>query len=562
MTHPHVDQATRYAKAVVAGKVLACKWVRLACKRHLDDLKKAKSKDFPYRFDLEKAERVCRFVELLPHTKGKWAFKRELIVLQPWQCFIFCVLFGWVRKTDGLRRFREAFLLIPRKNGKSVLAAGVGLYMFALDGEFGAEVYSGATSEKQAWEVFRPARLICKRTPALCEAAGIEVNAQTLSRPDDGSRFEPLIGKPGDGSSPSCAIIDEYHEHDTPELYDTMVTGQGARDQPLTFIITTAGSNLAGPCHEKQLQVQKILEDVLSNDEVFGIIYTIDEDTDPFSVDAIRMANPNLGVSAAEDYLQGRLKDALQSPSRQAIYKTKHLNIWVGARNAWMNMAAWNRAPQRKTLEQLAGRPCYAGLDLASKIDVAAKILLFPPVADDPLWHVHGRYYLPEDLVEAGATSNASHYAGWAKSGDLSLTPGNVIDFDYIMDDLRKDAKAFRVLEVPYDPWQATQLATTLLAEGVPMVELRPTVANYSAAMKEVEALVLTQKLAHGGCPVLTWMASNVVAKLDQKDNIYPCKEAPQNKIDGLVALISAMARAMTRTETSSVYESRGMVAL
>ncbi len=560
MTYAHAEQATAYAKAVVKGKIVACQWVRLACQRHLDDLKRSKSATFPYRYSPQKAERVCRFAELLPHVKGKWAFKRELIKLEPWQTFILCSIFGWMHKSDGLRRFREAYIAIPRKNGKSLIAAAIGLYLFAMDGEFGAEVYSGATSEKQAWEVFRPARLMAKRTPALCQAAGIEVNAQTLSRPEDGSRFEPLIGKPGDGASPSCAIIDEFHEHQTPELYDTMVTGQGARDQPLILIITTAGSNLAGPCYEKELQLRKTLQGTIENDELFGVVYTIEDDAEPFSEDALKMANPNLGVSVSADYLKSRLKEALQSPSKQAIYKTKHLNCWVGARNAWMNMQAWNKAPPRKTLDELKGRECYAGLDLASKIDIAVLILLFPPTEDDPIWHVHGRYYLPEDLVESGATSNASHYAGWAKSGYLCTTSGNVIDFAVIMDDLRDFASAFHLLEIPYDPWQATQMATTLLAEGLPMVELRPTVANYSAAMKEVESLVLIQKLAHGGCPVLTWMASNVVAKLDQKDNVYPCKEAPQNKIDGMVALISAMARAMTRQETSSVYESRGML--
>lgn len=558
--HPHVAAALKYAQDIVAGKIDACRFVKLACQRQLDDLAREPDPAWPYRFDPDKAERICKFVELLPHTKGKWAHRRERIRLEPWQCFILTTVFGWVRKKDALRRFREADVEVPRKNGKSIIGAGVGLYMFAADNEYGAEVYSGATTEKQAWEVFRPARLIAKRTPELCEAFAIEVNAATLARPDDGSRFEPLIGKPGDGASPSCAIIDEFHEHDTPDLYDTMVTGMGARDQPLTVIITTAGSNIAGPCYDKRAQVIKVLEGAIVNDELFGIIYTIDEKDYEFNgkkfpaddwttPEALRKANPNFGISVNEDYLQSRLRAALQSPRLQATFKTKHLDIWVGARNAWMNMQAWAACPPRKTLEELAGRRCFLALDLASKVDVAAMMLLFPPDDDDPLWHAHGKYYLPEDRVEEGATTNASHYAGWAKQGHLTLTPGNVIDQDYIMDDMRDVASRFQVVEAPYDPFQAAYLAPKMLDEGIPMVELGAQVKNFSEPMKHLEALVLSKKIAHGNCPVLTWMVSNVVAKVDAKDNIYPRKEFEENKIDGAVALIMALARALTHQD-------------
>lgn len=557
--YPHVAAGLKYAREVVAGKIPACKWVRLACQRQMDDLRREGNPRWPYRFDPKKAERVCRFVELLPHTKGKWAHKRERIKLEPWQQFGLTTVFGWVKKTDGLRRFREAYKEIPRKNGKSIDAAAVGLYMFAADGEFGAEVYSGATTEKQAWEVFRPARLMTLRTPDLREAYGIDVNAANLSRLEDGSRFEPLIGKPGDGSSPSCAIIDEYHEHDSPELYDTMITGQGARDQPLTYIITTAGANMAGPCYDKRAYAIKVLEGTLKDETLFAAIYTIDAEDDWTTEEALRKANPNLGVSVGEDYLYTRQRTAMQSASQQNTFKTKHLNIWVGARNAWMNMRAWQQCPPRKPLSELAGRPCYAALDLANSVDVAALILLFPPHDDDPLYHLHGRYYLPEDTVEEKASSNYSHYATWAHQGFMTLTPGNVIDYDYIMDDLRDFLSRFEVREVPYDPWQATQLATQMLAEGAPMVELRQTVQNLSEPMKEMEKLVLSKKLAHGNCPVMSWMVSNVVAKLDKKDNIYPTKEKPENKIDGAVGAIMALARVVVHQDDASVYETRGL---
>jgi phage terminase large subunit-like protein len=540
---PCIKDAMKYALQVTSDEIPACKYVKLACKRQIDDLEKSTSDLYPYYFDEKKAAKVIKFIELLPHTKGKWAFKRETLIMQPWQKFNIACIFGWVKKKDNLRRFTEVYNEIPRKNGKSLTASGVGLYMFALDNEFGAEVYSGATTEKQAWEVFRPARLICKRTPELCQAAGITVNASNMVRAEDGARFEPLIGRPGDGASPSCSIIDEYHEHTTPELYDTMVTGQGSRDQPLNFIITTAGSNIAGPCYDKRAQLIRVLEGTIENEQLFGIIYTIDEDDDWTDISSLIKANPNYGVSVGDEYLQSRLRDALQSPSRQAAFKTKHLNVWVGARNAWMNIQEWGKAPPRKTLDELAGRDCFMALDLASKIDIAAMILLFPPVDGDPLFHVHGKYYLPEDLVEFGATSNSSHYSGWARQDLLTLTPGNIIDFDYIMDDMRDFASKFNVLEVPFDPFQATQLSTQMAAEGLNMVEVGMTVKNLSEPMKQLEVLILSKLIAHGNCPVLTWMASNVTARLDAKDNIFPTKEFTQNKIDGIVSLIMALGR-------------------
>lgn len=225
-SYPNVNAANQYARDVVRGKIVACQFVIQACQRHLDDLMAEKSKSFRYRFDKDLAERAAKFIQLLPHTKGEWAFKRMPITLEPWQLFVICCAFGWVNKGTRLRRFREVYTEIPRKNGKSAISAGVALYCFACDNEFGAEVYSGATTEKQAWEVFRPARLMCKRTPMLTEAFGIEVNASNMNRPEDGARFEPLIGNPGDGSSPHCAVVDEYHEHATDALYTTMLNQQ------------------------------------------------------------------------------------------------------------------------------------------------------------------------------------------------------------------------------------------------------------------------------------------------------------------------------------------------
>lgn len=279
-SYPNVNAANQYARDVVRGKIVVCQYVIDACQRHIDDMAQEKSRKFRYRFDKDLAEQAAKFIQLLPHTKGEWAFKRMPITLEPWQLFIVCSAFGWVHKGIKLRRFREVYTEIPRKNGKSAISAGVALYCFTCDNEFGAEVYSGATTEKQAWEVFRPAKLMCKRTPLLIEAFGIEVNAKNMNRPEDGARFEPLIGNPGDGQSPHCAIVDEYHEHDSDSLYTTMLTGMGARRQPLMWAITTAGYNIEGPCYDKRREVIEMLNGTVPNEELFGVIYTVDEGDD------------------------------------------------------------------------------------------------------------------------------------------------------------------------------------------------------------------------------------------------------------------------------------------
>jgi phage terminase large subunit-like protein len=548
---PHVAAAEKYCRDVVAGKLPAGKWARLACARHLDDRRRERTKAFAFKFDSTEAERVCKFVEMLPHVKGRWARldpkrpKDGLLRLEPWQCFIVVSLYGWRRKGTTFRRFRKASIYLPRKNGKSTMAAGMGWWMFGKDNEPGAEVYSGATTEKQAWEVFGPARQIGLKQPALAEGLGVTVNASNMIRLGDASKFEPIIGKPGDGASPHCAIVDEYHEHPTADLYDTMLTGMGAREQPLLLVISTAGDNLAGPCYDDWLTVQKVLERTVEDDSHFGIIFAADPEDDWTSELALRKANPNAGVSVSIEFLQSQLQDAINNPRKQGIYKTKHLNLWVNARDAYINMQRWADCRQAGlSLDDMAGRVCYVGMDLASKVDIAALELLFP--LDDGAYARFGRYYLPDETVQAPEND---HYRGWAKSGLLTVTDGNIIDFGRILEDVEALAMRFQVEALAYDPFQATMLVTELTNAGLPCVEVKPTVLSLSEPMKQVEALIRDRKLHHDGDPVMTWMMSNVVAKEDAKDNVYPRKDRPEKKIDGFVALCMAMNRAMAADE-------------
>lgn len=572
----HVEKGTQYALDVLAGIIPAGKWVKLACKRHITDLDRSasgsNSDPFPYYFDERAAEKVCNFVELLPHTKGKWAAKRQKLTLEPWQCFKTMCIFGWKRKADGLRRFRKAFILESRKNGKSAWAAAIGLYMFCADGEFGAEVYSGATNEKQAWEVFKPARLMAKNSPALLDYYGIETGkgaGSNLYKLADGAKFETVVGNPGDGASPSCAITDEYHEHPTDAMVSTFETGMGAREQPLLLIISTAGDNIAGPCYAMQQDVQKMLEDVLPNDELFGLIYAADTDVDWTSELALLQANPNYDISVRADFLKSMQREAIQSARKVGAFKTKHLNLWVQARDAYFNIQKWKESEKPTlTLEMFHNQPVKIGLDLASKVDIAAKEYLFKLercscdvaklLMDEGFKYVKfGRYYLPEKTISLGENE---HYQGWVLDERIIETPGDMIDYTIIRDDIVDDVEQFQVEELAFDQHQARMMVSELVDLGVNCVEVAPNVLNFSEPMKEIEALIRSRAIAHDGDPVYTWMLSNVTAKPDAKDNVYPRKEKPENKIDGPVAQIMAMARWMVDETTVSVYEERGIL--
>jgi phage terminase large subunit-like protein len=540
--YPHVALAEGYVDDVLSGMVPACKWVKAAAARHRRD-----ASNEAIFFNPEAAERACRFVERMPHIKGRWAAGDTplLLRLEPWQCFIECMIFGWLRSDTGKRRFRRVYIEVPRKNAKSTVTAANGLLMLCADGEHGAEVYSGATSEKQAWEVFGPAKLMAKGRPALLRQFGIVLNAKNINIPAKACKFEPLIGKPGDGASPSCAIIDEYHEHSTSEQVDTMLTGMGAREQPLIWIITTAGDNVAGPCYDERLTVQKILLGAIEDDATFGIIYTIDDDVDWTSDEAIRQANPNLDVSIDMQFLRDRLKEAVRNPRDQARYKTKHLNLWINSRSAFFNMQKWAACKTAPALADMPdGAECIIGLDLASKLDIAALEMVFPQ-ADGTVIR-HGLHYLPEATVEDPANG---HYAGWRAGGRLTVTDGEITDYHRIRDDLLDLTTRFRVLAVAYDQHQATMFVTELMSLGIE-VSMFPMVATtMSEPMKQLDALIVSGKLRHDCEPndPMTWMMSNVTGRPDAKENVYPRKERNELKIDGPVALMMALGRLMAR---------------
>uniref|UniRef100_A0A6M3KE29 Putative terminase n=1 Tax=viral metagenome TaxID=1070528 RepID=A0A6M3KE29_9ZZZZ len=559
MKHPHVEAAKKYAKDVVSGKKPACKWVKLACERQIKDLKKYAKSGSKYYFSVEKAEKICNFIENLHHIKGEWARRKETIKLEPWQCFVLTTIFGWLNTEDGFRRFRTVYIEIPRKNAKSTLASGIGLYLMTADGEPGAEIYSAATTRDQARIVFDTARQMAKKESEFCEHFGVQVNAHNINVLETASKFEPLSaeGSSLDGLNVHGGIIDELHAHKTRVVFDVIETGTGSRKQSLLFLITTAGSDRAGICYEQRTYVTKLLENISEDDTYFGIIYTIDDGDDWTDPDVWGKANPNYSVSVYPEDIARLCQKAMQMPSAQNNFLTKRLNCWVNADTAWMNMIPWEKcADSTLTVERFNKKPCIVGVDLASKVDIAVMAQLFH---EDEHYYAFLKYYLPEDTVD---NSSNSQYHGWARAGKLTVTPGAVTDFSYIEDDLREMATSFELKEVPYDPFQATEFSTKMAAEGFPMVEMRPTVLNFSEPMKQLEALVLSGKFHFDGDPILTWMISNVVCHTDAKDNIYPRKERPENKIDGVVALLMALNRLLALRPKRSVYEERGLIVL
>lgn len=541
----YVEKAERYIKKVITGKIDACLFVRQACTRQVNDLKKKKTKKFPYIFDKKKANRVCQFIENLSHVKGVKA--GEPVHLEDWQCFILTTVFGWV-KEDGARRFTQTYIEVPRGNGKSTLCSGIALYMECADGEQGAEVYSFATTREQAGIVFGDALAMARGNKDFKNYFGVTCLNHSVIVLGTNSKFMAKSSDAGtlDGLNTHCGIIDELHAHKTRHVYDVVISSIGKRAQPLVFCITTAGFYLHGICMERRKTTAKVLTGAVSIDSLFGIIYTIDEDDDWKTEKAVIKANPNWGVSVNPDIMRGELANALVNTSAQKNYLTKHLDVWVNSDSAWLDMSKYNACIDTSfTPEDFAGKPCIYGVDLASKLDLSAVIKLFwKKNQDDGLIHyyVWADFFLPSDTVKN--SGNTSYY-GWVEDGHLRTTDGAITDIGQIEQFIIEDYKKFDTLSVAYDPMQATQMAQGLLQDGAPMVELYQNLKNLSEPMKTLQALMYSGRLHVLNNPVLHWNAANVVAHVDAKENIYPRKEKPEDKIDGIVALIMAFNQAI-----------------
>jgi phage terminase large subunit-like protein len=520
--------------------------VQQACQRHLDDLNKA---DWPYRFDYDAAEKVAKFSTLFTHIKGP--LSGRFLSLEGWQAFILTCVFGWVWKHNGKRRFRRTYIEVPRGNGKTTISVTPALYMLAADKEGGSEVYSAARIRDQAKVAFSIAQQMARKNPAFLNKLGVDVLAHRIVQQNSASFFEAVSSDADslDGKNVHFGLIDELHAHRTRDVYDAIETGAGKRDQSLLWAITTAGSDKTGIAYEQRSYVLNILKGTIVDESFFGIVYTIDDGDDWTEESTWRKANPNYGVSVEAENLAAMCRKAMQSPASQAAFLTKHLNVWIQTDQALYDMRAWEKCADAKiNIEDFAGKPCRIAVDLATKIDVAAVIVLFD---DGERVVAFPRFYVPEAAIEE--TRNAS-YRAWQIEGHLIDTPGDVIDFERIEDDIRADLDRFDVIEIGVDPWQSAQMANSLTASGANVLEYRQVISTMSEPTKELDALMRTGGLAHNGNPILAWMIGNVVGHYDAKENVYPRKERPENKIDGAVALIMALGMKLKGEQDGGSY--------
>lgn len=546
----------RYAAEVVAGERVVGAWVRGACARHLRDLEEGEGRGL--WFDELAARRALLFFErALRHSKGEWA--GQGVRLEPWQQFVVGALVGWKRQEGG-RRFRTAYVEVSRKNGKTLLAAGLGLFLLVADGEPGAEVYSAATTREQARLSHGEAVRMVKQSPLL--GRELRLFRDNIHSETTFSKFEPLSADYGtlDGLNVHGAICDELHAWPRRELWDVLETATSARRQPLMVAITTAGYDRQSLCWQLHEYAGKVVDGLVDDDSFFGIVYGLDDGDSWEDEGSWWKANPNLGVSKSIDDMRRLAARAREMPAQLNAFLRLHLNVWTQGETRWMKPEVWAGCDLGKVDEAtLGGRVCYGGLDLATTTDVAALVWVFPPERDGEPFVILPRFWVPEDGILLRSRNDRVPYATWERGGLITATPGNVIDYAFILEQVARDVGRFQVREIAFDRWGATALVTQMVERGWQVVEFGQGFASMSAPMKELEKLVLSRHINHGGNPVLGWMADNVVAGADAAGNVKPDKGRSREKIDGVVALIMALDRALRNRVVRSVYEERGL---
>lgn len=548
-----------YAERVLAGATPTGRLVRLACERHLRDLETAAARGLV--FDDDAAQLACDFFTLLQHSKGEWGGQR--FVLEDWQRFIVGCIFGW-KLRDGRRRFRRAYVEIPRKNGKSTISAGIGLYLLVADGEPGAEIYSAATKKDQAMITHSEAVRMVQASPSLRKRVGVRVN--NLHVLATNSRYSPLSADANtmDGLNVHAAIIDELHAHPTRHIVDVLDTATGARRQPLIFEITTAGWDRLSVCWQHHEYSRQVVEGLVEDDTWFAYVAGADPGDDWQDEATWAKANPNLGISVKADDLRAKARRARQVPDEQNAFKRLHLNIWTEQAERWLDLEDWQASagpvPHDELPARLAGRRCYAGLDLSSTEDVAALVLVFPDDEEPDGYDVLCRFWIPEATARRRTEKGAVPYSRWVDEGLIDATEGNVVDYDAIEAAIVGLADVYEIVELAYDPWNALSLITRLQARGMEVIPIRQGYASLSAPTKHLQSLVLSRRLRHGDNPVLTWMAGNMAVVSDPAGNIKPAKDKSSEKIDGMAALINAVARLIVdQKPAESVYERVGL---
>ena len=532
---------------MVDGKILVGKWTRLACQRFLDDLKHAKLPRSRWVFDHESAMLPIILASKMVHIKGPLTGQR--IQLMPWQKWLLINLFGFIERRTGIRRFRQASIWVPRGNAKSTLAAVLALYVTFSENEGGAEGYSAAVTRAQATIVFEMAKQMTQRNVEFRAKSGVQVNARTLSQRRTGSMFTAISSdaKALDGLNVHFCVLDEIGSHKSAAVYDVLLTAMGKRRQPLMISISTATNNTTGVGRQVWTYTEHVLSKALRDDRFFGVIYAADADDDPWDEKVWRKANPGWGDMVEPEALRSNARQALASPALQAAFKTRHLNIWVQAANALFNMHSWAACTKpQMTLADFEGKPCFIGMDMAARTDLAAVVMVFPIEQDDGDTHyaVFSQAWLPEAAV---SQDRNPLYVQWAQDGALTVTEGETVDFDAIELYLTEAPRRFDVRLCGYDPFMLLQLSQRLRNDGYPMEEYRATTLNFSEPTKILDGLMRDHQIMHNGDPVLAWCLGNVVGKYDARANVYPRRESPEKKIDAAIALIIALGASVSR---------------
>lgn len=518
-----------------------------------------------YWFRYTEADRVCNFIEkYCRHYQGRWA--GQLLKLEQWQRRFVRRLFGWYRP-DGTRRYREAFLFVPRGNGKTLLAAALELYLTGADGENAPVVISSATTEDQALLCYTAAREMIDGSEEL--AANFDVFTTEMYCRRNNGVLKVITGNPGDGDNPHGAVVDEYHQAKTDRVYAAIKTGMGKREQPLLIIITTAGVSIGGPCHKAYEHAQKIMYGVIPWPATLAVIYEPPDDCDWRDASTWSMANPNIGVSLKESEIAEDSLKAQLDPTYQGHFLTKRLNIWTNAVRTWMDMGKWKScgAKLAPDLSLYAGREAFGGIDLAQTQDLCAFVLLFP--WDDATreklppavlrrtkgvgFDIWARFYLPEDGIDDKARRDGVAYRQWAKDKHLVLTPGDATDYDFIKADVLRAAEVLQLRDVGYDKQFAETFASDLFNNhGVPMTRITQSFDELTPPIQRMEQLVLARGLRHGNNPVLSWTFSNCVMKVGARGGKMPDKrpdKGSRGRIDGVPAALMALHRAMVSSQ-------------
>jgi len=550
----------KYIKDALSGELVVCKWVKLAIDRHLNDLKRE-----DIYFDEEAAIKFLKFSALCKYTKGELASQGKNIELTPQQVFRYWCLMGWMN-LNGKRRYRKVYFEVARKNGKSEEAAILCAYLLLVDKEFGAEIYTAATSYKQARLVFDAARVMLKTLGADSDKikALTTIGKFNVSVIDTNSKLEPISANDDkqDGLNPHAAIVDEYHAHQTSDLLEVIQTGMGSRSQPLLFIITTAGVEKQYPCYSEERKIAtEVLLGVKIDDSLFCCIYTLDEGDDWKDETTWIKANPNIGITPTWEYMRQQCTQAInQGIHKEVQFKTKNLNIWTNSSMSWISDEKWMLCDSE--LPDLTGRIAWAGLDLASTNDMNAYVLIFPPSYEgEPIW-IKPYFWIPKATIER--KSEIGNFMQWERDGFISSSGIEVVNQKEILRDILEINNKYQVKATAFDRHLAySGIVQGMQDEEVECFEFGQGFVSMSTPTKELEVLTLVKNIAHGGNPVLRWQMGNIELKIDAADNIKIDKGNSKEKVDGPVALAMALGVWKAFDEGSdSVYEERGIIVL